>query len=199
MRRLRIGIGVLLAVVLAYCLWVTYAQVRHRLATGHFAVLGLHADVVEHRASIGIPGITKTYEATVTKYGLLPVLVERCTYISDTMTPGKMVAYNIERWDPQSHIWKTALEFAKPNFCTPVPLSMGETHWVRSWLWPGQSLSTEEEATGARQPFKKGDTLRFVIVTGVTGAARTRASYPTPSFTIDEQMLDSDTPYRVRH
>ncbi len=57
-RRLRVGIGVLLAVALAHCLWVAYAQVHHRLATGHFAALGLHADVVEHRASIGIRGST---------------------------------------------------------------------------------------------------------------------------------------------
>jgi len=61
------------------------------------------------------------YEAVLTDYGPLPARMERCNYISDTMTPGTMVAYNIERWNQQSHAWITAMEFAKPNFCTPVP------------------------------------------------------------------------------
>jgi len=198
-RKLRIGTRLVSAIVVVIGFWIGYIQVRHRLAYGHFAALTIHADIVVHDASIGIPGITKMYEAILTNYGVLPALVEQCSYMSDTMTPGTMVAYNIERWDPAKQVWTTMMAFAKPTFCTPVPLSMGDTHWTRSWLWPGQSLSTEEEATGARQPFKKGDTLRFVIVTDVTGAAKHRPSYPTPSFTLDEQMLDNETPYRVRH
>jgi hypothetical protein len=109
-----------------------------------------------------------------------------------------MVAYNIERWNPAKRTWTKELEFAKSAFCTPAPLSMGNTRWVRSWLLPGQSLSTGEEATGAREPFRKGDTLRFVVVTDVTGRATRNSSYPTPSFTLDEQRLDT-VQYRVRH
>jgi hypothetical protein len=138
------------------------------------------------------------YEATLTNYGLLPSSVEKCSYISDTSTPGVMVAYNIEQWDSTKHVWTRVLEFAKPEFCTPVPTSMGSTNWGRSWLWPGRSISTGEEATGARG-FKKGDTLRFVVVSDVTGASTPRSSHPTPSFTLDEQVLDSETPFRVRH
>jgi hypothetical protein len=177
---------------------MSYVQIRHRLTYGQFTPIALH-DIVVHDASIGIPGITKMYEATPTNYGLLPVLVERCNYLSDTSALGAMVAYNIERWDPANHTWARVVEFAKATFCTPVPLSMESSHWVRSWLWPGQSLSTEEEATGARWPFKKGDALRLVVVANVAGSDKRSSSYPTPSFTLDEQMLDDETPFRVRH
>lgn len=177
--------------------WVAYVQYRHYADFGHFVPIGLHADVIVHHADIGIPGITKMYEARITNYGLIPVLVERCTFVSDTMEPGVIVAYNIERWDSTGQAWKLTHEFAKPNFCSPVPLSMGMTHWQRTWLWPGQSLSTGEEATGAR--FRKGDRIRFAVITDVTGSTSKEAAYTTWPLTIDEQTLDPDTGYRVRH
>jgi hypothetical protein len=186
------------ALVLLIGLWIGYIHVRHRLAHGHFAPLAFHADILVHDASIGIPGITKMYEGALTNYGLLPALIETCRFMSDTADPGAMAAYNIERWDASKHAWTGVMEFAKPGLCTPV-LGMGSTHWSRSWLWPGQSVSTQEEATGARHAFNKGDTLRFVIVSNVTGTGKGNASYPTPPFTLDEQKLDDSPAYRVSH
>lgn len=196
---LRAGRFVGPAVILIYVSWLASIHLHHRLSHGHFAEVGLHTDTLVHDASIGIPGITKMYEGTLANYGLLPAVVERCAYVSDTLTPGEMVAFNIERWDPKANAWSRALEFAKPAFCRPVPLSTMNTRWERSWLWPGQRLSTEEEATGARDIFRKGDKLRFVIVTEVTKGPGGRSAYPTPSFILDEQKLDNETPFRVRH
>jgi hypothetical protein len=198
MSGLRVGNRLLLAAVVLLGAWMVYVQVRHRIVYGHFTTPTLHADVVMRDASIGIPGITKMYEATLTNYGFFPALVEECTYFDDDGVPGVTVAYNIERWDPAKRTWTRELEFAKPALCTTAPLRMGTRQWVRSWLLPGQSLSTGEEATGAREPFRKGDTLRFVVVTDVTGRAIRNSSNPTPSFTLDEQRLDT-IQYRVRH
>jgi hypothetical protein len=58
-------------------------------------------------------------------------------------------------------------------------------------LWPGQTLSTGAEATGARGKLK-GETMRFIVV--VNGH-----DLPTTSFTIDEQVQGADASYRVRH
>jgi hypothetical protein len=198
MNMTRIGKRIVVAILLVVAASVAYIEVRHRLTHGHFVPLALHADIVMHNASIGIPGITKMYEGTLTNYGFIPALVERCTYISDTATPGVMVAFNIEQWQPAKRQWILIMEFAKPELCSPMATSMGNTRWVRSFLWPGQTLSTEEEATGARG-FRKGDTLRFAVVTDVTGKSKRRSSYTTPSFTLDEQRLDDGTGYRVRH
>jgi hypothetical protein len=193
--RKRIGIAFLVVVAAS----VAYIQVCHRLHHGHFVPLGLHADVVvHHNASIGIPGITKLYEGTLTNYGPLPTRVERCTYMSDTGSPGAMVAFNIEQWHVVKNEWVRVMEFAKPELCRPMVTSMGSTKWVRSWLWPGQTLSIEEEATAARG-FRKGDTLRFAIVTDVTGKSDPKPSYWTPSITLDEQSVESGTDYKVRH
>ena len=107
-----------------------------------------------------------------------------------------MVAYNIEQLNSSTGSWNIVHEFAKPSFCSPAPLSGGNTRWSYTSLWPGQSLSTGEEATAARG-FTQGDTLRFVIVTEVTRGVKESNSYPTPSFVVDEQLPDVKTPHRV--
>lgn len=196
---LRVGAYFGTAAAILLGTWMIRLHVRHWLDYGHLAPLALHADVVVHNASIGIPGITKMYEARLTNLGIWPVSVERCSYLSDTGFAGTMVAYNIDKWDAAARQWTRTVEFAKPEFCTPVPLGMGNTRWRHAWLWPGQSLSTEEEATGAREPFKKGDTLRFVVVSDVTGKGARSHVFPTSPFRLDEERLDNETPFRVRH
>lgn len=106
-----------------------------------------------------------------------------------------MVAFNLEQWHVANNEWVRVMEFAKPELCSPMVTSMGSTKWVRSLLWPGQTLSTEEEATAARG-FRKGDTLRFAIATDVTGKSDPRPSYRTPPITLDEQSVDAGTDYR---
>lgn len=184
-----------LAVILSFTVRLVLIERSHFAEHGHLMPLGLHADMIVHYASIGIPGVTKMYEAEITNFGLLPVSVARCEFISDTLTPGTMIAYDVERWDRSLSVWKTAVDFSGPHFCTPVPLSMAQTRLVTKWLWPGQSLTTGEEATAARDAFQKGDAARFVLYAGTNKSELT----PTAGFLIDEKPSDEGVPFRVRH
>ena len=117
-----------IAVASAFAL-TCYVAIRYQLALRGLTRLPLRADVVVHQTSIGIPGITKTYEATLTNEGLLPVLIERCDFTSDTAQNGTMVAYNIERLDRGSGSWVSVLKLAEPDFCLPQAGGMGNTRW----------------------------------------------------------------------
>lgn len=195
---LRLARYLVFALVLIFSGTVAYFESRHWRDYGHLAPIGLHADIEVHSGAIGIPGITKTYEAILTNYGMLPASIEKCSYTSDVSGIFTKVAYNIERWDAKQQVWIQAENFAKPGFCSPFPFSTANTRWGHLWLRPGESLSTEEEATGARDSFKKGDRLRFVVVSEVTNPDGGH-SYPTAAFTLDEQMVYDGVPYRVKH
>lgn len=147
-------------------------------------------------ADLGIPGITKTYDASVTNHGRAPVRITRCNFVDDTMSPGTMVAYAIQRWDEQTHRWQQVLGASRKSFCHPYPLGIMKADLTSGWLWPGQSLSTGEEATAARDGFQIGDKARFVIFTGEPGDYA--SSVATDPFTIDEHPT-SDVDFRVRH
>lgn len=93
-----------------------------------------------------------------------PVIVEKCTYTTDTNDPGETIAYNMEKWDRNRGQWVRAFTLAVPELCSPMPTSHGGTNWKRTLLWPGQTL------TGWGFPldrFDKGDWIRFEAVTGV--------------------------------
>ncbi len=110
----------------------------------------LKADFRVTDADIGIPGVTKMYEATVRNRGLLPVRVARCNFIDDASAPGTMVAFAVQRWNKNLKQWETIVDMSGPQFCKPYPLGIVEAHLVNGWLWPSQRLSTGEEATAAR-------------------------------------------------
>lgn len=84
----------------------------------------LRATVVETKADIGIPGISKMYEARVTNFGLLPVKVESCDYLDDASSHGTMVAYAVQRWDDTSQQWRTVVASTAASFCKPYPLGI---------------------------------------------------------------------------
>ena len=77
------------------------------------------------------------------------------------------------------------------EYCRPYPLGIAEARLTSKLLWPGQTLSTGEDATGARGDLK-GETMRFVVVAN-------GRDFPTASFTIDEQVQRPDDGYRVKH
>jgi hypothetical protein len=147
-------------------------------------------------ADLGIPGITKTYDASVTNPGLAPVRVTRCNFVDDSMSRGTMVAYAIQRWDKSAQRWQQVLGASRKSFCHPFPLGIVKADLTSGWLWPGQSLSIGEEAAAARDGFQIGDKARFVIFTGEPGDYA--SSVATDSFTIDEHPT-SDVDFRVRH
>ena len=141
----------------------------------------LHVENVD----LGIPGISKVYGASITNYGLLPVRVTRCNFVSDTGTPGVSIAYAIQKWDDKTKGWRQVLGASR--YC-------GELR--AAWLWPGQSLSIGEEATAARDDMNIGDRVRFVIFTADPGDYS--SSKATEEFTVDEHST-SDVDFRIRH
>src|ERR1017187_6850715 len=85
----------------------------------------MRAEIIVRKADIGIPGITKTYEATLTNRGLLAARVTRCDFIDDTMSPGTMVAYAIQRWNQGAAQWERVVELGS-EFCKPYPLGIAK-------------------------------------------------------------------------
>lgn len=170
---------------------------RHFSTHGHAAGRGLHADVLTRNASIGIPGINKMYEAELTNFGMLPALTRQCDYLSDAMARGTMVAYSVERWDHRSGAWQSVVDMNNAEFCAPAPLSIVEASLTARWLWPGQSVRTEEEATAAREPLRAGDTVRFRVYVR-TGDSKSE-SVATNGFVIDESRTEDTGPLRLRH
>lgn len=167
-----------LAITVPLAAWATYVEICHWLDYRHFAPIGLHADIHIASHSAGILGIVKTYEASLTNYGMIPVSVEKCSFTSDVSGSFTKLSYNIERWDLNKKQWVIAAEFATSDYCSPAPLSMSNTHWGHLWLRPGESLSTREEETGGGGLFAKGDILRFVVITEITRPNKA-SSYPT--------------------
>lgn len=171
------------------------------IATAVFAVAKLVdqrllAAVVVRTEDMGIPGVTKTYEATVENRGLLPVNITRCDFVDDAGGRGTEVAYAVQRWDESRRQWETVVEVGKSEFCKPYPLGIVKAKTVHGLLWPGHSLSAGEEATAARNRLAVGDQARFVIF--LQEAGDYRSSIATPSFRIDEHP-QTNVNLRVRH
>lgn len=161
-----------------------------------YGVNGLRPRLIERQANIGIPGVSKMYEAVIANEGLLPARITRCDYVDDTLSPGQMVAYAVQRWDSQKQRWETLVGLDRETFCKPYPLGIVKAELVEAWLWPGQSLSAGDEATAARGGFDLGDHARFVIF--LREAGDYARSVTTQAFTIDERPT-IDVDLRVRH
>jgi hypothetical protein len=178
-------------------LGVALHELNHYYRYGHLAPFALHADVAVRKGDIGIEGISKLYEARVTNYGLYPVKVTACDFISDASAHGTMVAYAVERWNRQMGKWETAVVWDESRFCRPYPLGIAQSHLSPKMLWPGQSIWTGEEATAAREGFQVGDSARFSVFFGEAGDWRT--ALPTSAFRIEERPKFEEVPFRVRH
>jgi len=160
------------------------------------SIAGLRAEVVTSKADIGIPGISKIYDARLVNRGIWPVRVSYCDFISDNSTRGKMIGYSVERWDSMARKWTTIVDVHGADFCKPYPLGIVEARLTSTLLWPGQSLSTGEEATAARDAFNVGDRARFVVFRGTSEDSTSAVA--TPDFVIDEHR-QTDVPLRVLH
>jgi hypothetical protein len=179
----------LLLLVAALVGVIGVVEFHHRLKFGHFVPLTLHADYTIARVDIGIPGISKLYGAHITNFGIFPRRIERCEFVTDALAPGVSVGYRLQQWDAASGRWQTIQDLAS-EYCRPYPLGIIEARLTSKVLWPGQTLSSGGEATGAREGLK-GQTIRFVVVAN-------GREVPTTSFVIDEQVQRPDVNYRVR-
>lgn len=183
---LRAASLLLAAVLLGF---IGLVEFHHRLTFGHFVPLTLHADYRVAKVDIGIPGISKMYGAHITNFGIFPRRIERCEFVTDAFASGVGIGYRLQRWDNASRRWDTVLDAAS-EYCHPYPLDLIKARLTSKLLWPGQSLSTGGEATGARDGFE-GQTIRFAVVAN-------GREFPTASFVIDEQVQRPDGSYRVR-
>jgi hypothetical protein len=55
------------------------------------------------------------------------------------------------------------------------------------------------EATGAREPFQKGDQARFVVFTTLDKESAWKTAIPSVPFVIQDQVIRGDGSFRVKH
>jgi len=115
-----------------FVIGAAFHEPNHLFRYGHFAPLGLHAEIQMQKADIGIEGISKMYEAKLTNFGFLPQQVRACDFITDASAKGTMVAYAVQQWDTESRNWKTVFEDEKSSFCRPYPLGIGTGAFVHT-------------------------------------------------------------------
>ena len=187
MRFPRFLLWFLTAALIAAILFVIFVRPR----TSPF----LRASTIVTESETGIPGISKWYETKITNLGPWPIVIKRCDAIDDAGGRERFVAYGIQRWNQRTMKWESVAILDSTNFCKPYPLGIVSADLHDGWLWPGQSLSTGEEITGAR--LRKGDTARFVVFTEFAGDfAHSVAAEP---FSNGEEVSQPDIPFRVRH
>jgi hypothetical protein len=167
------------------------------VVSNRFGSRFLRASVVETKADFGIPRISKMYAAKLTNFGIGPVKVASCDYLDDAFSHGTMVAYAVQRWDETSQQWRTVVASNTASFCKPYPLGIVRGKVANRWLWPGRSLSSGEEATAARDGFRRGDKARFVVFVSSPGDYSNAVA--TGAFKIDEEPSRPDLNLRLRH
>jgi hypothetical protein len=141
-------------------------ELRHFYRYGHFAPLGLHADVMVATSNdvLGVEGTAKIYRAQLTNYGLFPANVLVCSE-RVAGAPTIEVNYVVERRDRQSGDWRAVPEWDFVGyrlFCGPV-FEVTDQHVVPLRLWPGQSIRVGEGIPAQLGGFHVGDDGRFTI------------------------------------
>jgi len=165
-------------------------EFSHRYNYGHFVSYGLHVDVIARASYIGIPGQTKMYEPYLLNFTLLPISLEACDFVDDTLSPVTEYPYAIQRLDTVSKDWQTVAAVSGEDLCTPTPLGETETRIVSKGLWPGSTIKIMDgEATGAREPFTKGDMARFVVFREIRKGANWQTAILSIPFYIEDQVL----------
>jgi hypothetical protein len=191
---LRVALFTIVAVV---CALVLSVELIHHYNYGHFVSYGLHVDALSEDGDIGIPGQTKLYWAEFSNFSFLPVNLTACSYTTDTLSPGTDYPYAVQRWDASLKTWQTVANMGGKDFCYPIPLGRGGTNIVSKLLWQGRSVRVMEwEATGAREPFQKGDLARFVVFRNIDEGS---AGIPSMPFQIEDQVEHNDVNFRIKH
>jgi hypothetical protein len=159
----------------------------------------LHAKYSVETADIGIPGITKMYDAQLINSGTAPVRIEICAFVDDVGGRGDAPAFSVQKYDAKNATWETIIDASDARACHPYPLGWVTAQLKTRWLWPGQSVSMGEEATAARG-FHKGESVRFLLFTSFKHpSGHAPQGVPTPAFGIDEEAGDGAAGLRVRH
>jgi hypothetical protein len=80
------------------CRTFLFARIIGRLREltfGHFVPLTPHSDYSVARAGIGIPGISKLYDAHITNLRHIPRRIERCEFLTDAFASSVGVGYRL--------------------------------------------------------------------------------------------------------
>jgi hypothetical protein len=185
MRKLRRLSRILTFFVFLIVVAFTIHESIHFYRFRHLAPLGLHADVEVSTESnlLGIRGLANFYKARLTNYSVFPITMIVCDYINWAGVHDTMVAYAVERWDPQMNTWEEVPEWDDSRlFCHPA-FEVVETHLILRRLWPGQSLPVGGIMPAERSGFHQGDGGRFTIF--LDGAYNSNRAISTAAFRID--------------
>jgi hypothetical protein len=169
-------------------------EFNHFHRYGHFAPLGLHADVVVTTSNdlLGVDGVGKNYRASLTNYGALPISIVVCDYLNFASMHSTMLNYIVERRATPSSRWVYVPEwdeFGSRIFCRPS-FEVTETHRVRRWLWPGQKLAVGCGIPAFDGGFRIGDDGRFTIFLRADGNGFNSLS--TAAFAVDQEPSKRD-------
>ena len=189
-----------LTLVFAVCVAIAYFEFGHKYNFGHFVAYGLHVDAISEEVSIGIPGQKKMYKAELSKFSFWPVGLQGCDYVTDAFGRGTAYPYAVQRWDIASSSWQTIVQANEDSFCHPVPLSTINAKLMTKRLWPGMSVDVMEgEATGATEPFQKGDYARFVVFRGVGQDMESRKAAASEAFVIEDEVTKEGIRFKARN
>lgn len=187
----RLGLAASAVVVVITVLGI---ETLHFRTWHHFVWFGVHTHLLQRSADIGIPGISNMYAATASNYTPFPIQMRGCKGPQDTSPYYEIThRYQVEKWEPTSGTWTEIM--VMPRGCSSEDL-------VTTTLRPGKTVEIIEwESTGARDGFHKGDLARFLVFTSFNdsdGGLGQRV-ITSPVFVIEDERLESDIPYRVRH
>jgi hypothetical protein len=187
----------LVIIALAISLTIFLALIIGSKASHDFSVL--HAECTVETADIGIPGITKLYDARLTNTGRAPVRIEVCAFVDDAGGRGDAPAFSVQKFDARSASWNTIVDASDARACHPYPLGWVTAQLKTRWLWPGQSVLMGEEATAARG-FHRGESARFLLFASFKHSSEhAPQGIPTSAFVIDEEADRGAAGLRVRH
>ena len=186
----RFGLVAAAAVVFA----VIGIEALHHRTWHHYFSFGIHTHLLRESVDIAIPGVSNMYSVTATNYRPLPILMHGCKGPSD-VSPFYEITYRyqVEKWESASGKWSKIM--AIPPECPDEDL-------VTKTFGPGETMEiVESEATGAQDGLHKGDLVRFTIFTSFNESddGWKQRLIISPAFIIEDERLESEIPYRVRH
>lgn len=194
-RRKKYWLGLILAAAAAVAVFAVIGieNLHHR--TGHhYFWCGVHTHILKESVDIAIPGVRNMYAVTATNYTPSRILMHGCKGPSD-VSPFYEITYRyqVEKWEAASGTWSKIM--AIPPECPSEDL-------VTKAFRPGETMEiVESEATGARDGLHRGDLVRFTVFTSFNESddGWKQRSIISPAFIIEDEKLESEIPYRVRH
>jgi hypothetical protein len=175
-----------LTIMTVLVLGVAAIEIHHRVRFGQFASYGVHADVVEDRSDLDIPGIRTVYAARVTDFTLFPLVLVGFEDAGDSPPPMFYCRYQVQKLSPRDGDWIVLFDF------NPVK----DEHFSASHkkLYPFRSLvPMQTYAIGARDDVQKGDLVRFAIFTNLYAG---EPDVYTEPFRISEVRATASPPAR---